>query len=179
MSKVWIVVIVLVILGIAGYFYMNANKTMAPTSEDMIVEMDTTGSPSATMQQTIQLTEQNDSSESGTAMLSEKDGKVTVTLSMTGGPADVPQPAHIHVGSCPDVGAVSYPLTNVVNGTSVTVLETTLADLASKQPLGINVHKSVPEVKVYVACGDLNLPMSSATPATSPAAATGQSQMKY
>jgi hypothetical protein len=103
----------------------------------------------------INLVEQNNSSESGTATLVESDGQVTVTLSMTGFTQDVSQPAHIHVGSCPDVGGISYPLTNVLNGESVTILGVTLSQLESELPLAVNVHKSAEEASVYTACGDL------------------------
>jgi len=104
---------------------------------------------------TLNLSEQNDSGQTGTATMVEADGQVTVTLSMLGFPEDTPQPAHIHEGVCPDVGAVSYPLTNLVNGESVTVLDVTLAQLESELPMGINVHQSVTESSVYTACGDL------------------------
>jgi len=104
---------------------------------------------------TLTLSEQNDSGQTGTATLVEADGQVTVTLSFDSFPEDTPQPAHIHEGVCPDVGAVSYPLTNVVNGESVTVLDVTLAQLESELPMGINVHQSVPEASVYTSCGDL------------------------
>jgi hypothetical protein len=104
---------------------------------------------------TINLAEQNDSGESGTAILKEEDGQVIVTIDMTGFTEDVSQPAHIHVGVCPDVGAVVYPLTNVLNGESETTLDVTFAQLESELPLGINVHKSVDEASIYTACGDI------------------------
>lgn len=106
---------------------------------------------------TITLAEQNDSGETGVATLVEEDGKVTVTIATSGFTPNTPQPAHIHVGSCPDVGAVRYPLTNVVEGESVTVLDLTFAQLQGELPLGINIHKSAPEASVYTACGDLTL----------------------
>jgi Cu/Zn superoxide dismutase len=92
--------------------------------------------------------------QTGTATLTEKNGKVEVVVKVT--PVQTaPQPAHIHVGSCPGVGAVAYPLTNLVNGTSTTMLDMTMADLKAKKPLAINIHKSADEVKIYTACGSL------------------------
>lgn len=173
-------IIVVVVILAAGYFYMKSNNSAAPaplpqetsTPAPTVTE---SAAPAAVMEQTIQLAQQNKSKESGTAVLTEKNGKVTVTLNVTGGAPGVAQPAHIHLGACPNVGAIAYPLTDVVNGQSETVLDVSLADLAAKQPLGINVHKSAKEVKVYVACGNLNLPGSS--PAAS--ASTGSGVMKY
>ncbi len=106
---------------------------------------------------TVQLSEVNASGESGTATFAEADGKVTVTVSLTGFTSGVSQPAHLHVGACPGVGAVKYPLANIMNGTSVTTLDVTLAALKSELPLALNVHKSGAESKVYTACGGLTL----------------------
>ncbi len=105
----------------------------------------------------INLNSQNKSYESGTATLQEVDGKVVVTLALTGGAAAVVQPAHIHVGSCPNPGAVKYPLTSVVDGKSTTTLNVTLDQLKSMEPLAINVHKSASQINSYVSCGDLKL----------------------
>lgn len=142
-----------------AYYVYIGKQSPAPVNEELMeVKEETVESPAARVaESTVQLAQQNESKQSGTAILTEKDGKVTVTLNITGGVADIPQPAHIHLGSCPNVGSVAYPLTNVVDGTSETVLGVTLADLAAKQPLGINVHKSAAEAKVYVSCGDLAL----------------------
>ncbi len=106
---------------------------------------------------TVTLQEQNDLGQTGTAVLTElDDSRVQVVLNMTGGNLTQPQPAHIHVGSCPNPGAVQYPLTNVVNGKSETTLSMSMEDIMnSSDKLAINVHKSAAEASVYTACGDL------------------------
>lgn len=145
------------ILVLVGVWYFVFNKpAVQPTSQQPAVT-EATPVPSAAPEVLVTLSEQNKSAESGTATLMEVDGKVKVTLKLTGAPAGVTQPAHIHVGKCPDVGAVKYPLTSLVDGMSETMLDVSLAQLKGELPLGINVHKSVSEVTVYVSCGDLNL----------------------
>jgi hypothetical protein len=106
---------------------------------------------------TVTLNQQNNSGQSGTAVIAPtKDGKVNVTLNLKGGNFTNPQPAHIHVGSCPKPGAVQYPLTNVVNGKSVTTLNVTMETLlASSDKLALNVHKSASDLNTYTACGDV------------------------
>ena len=144
----------LVILLVGGLWYFSSRQpAYAPTdTADTVTEDE---AMMAENQISLTLAELNDSGESGTATLVETDGTVTVTLALTGFSVGVSQPAHIHVGSCPEVGAVSYPLTNVVDGASATPLEVTLAQLEAEMPLAINVHKSATEASVYTACGDL------------------------
>lgn len=178
MPKIWIIVIVVAAL-IGAYVLLMNNKTKEPAT----TQTNTITKYSDVTERTISLKEQNGSGELGSAVLTEKDGKVTVTLDMTGAPKDTPQPAHIHSGSCPDVGAVAYPLTNVVNGKSQTVLDTTFAKLDAKEPLAINVHKSVAESSTYVSCGNLGVaptlpsPSPSASPTSSPTASPSASPM--
>lgn len=161
-------VAVLAVLGFILISRNSSNPTPAPTPESSQMMKSTESSSGAMMNdsssgammtkgQTVTLVERNSSGESGTAKLEEVNGKVVVTLTVTGEAANVVQPDHIHVGSCPDVGAVKYPLTNVVNGSSVTTLDVSMATLLSQLPLGINVHKSVAEGKIYVACGDIKV----------------------
>lgn len=148
---------IIMLLGAAGviftvYLVLSAQPNLAPdrTQETATEQMEGVVS--------VELNEQNDSGEMGMATLTEVEGEVVVSLSTQGYAEDISQPAHIHLGSCPDVGAVEYPLTNVVNGESETTLEgVSMDDLESGLPLAINVHKSVPEVSVYTACGDLEL----------------------
>jgi hypothetical protein len=174
MPKLWILLVVVVLIAAGGYMLMGDKSDSSTPQETMTPAA--TMAPAESAEEAITLNEQNESGESGTALITEEDGKVKVILGMIGAPDGVSQPAHIHVGSCPDVGAVAYPLTNVVDGVSETVLNVTLAELAAKQPLGINVHKSTTEAKVYVSCGDLNLPMSIEPTSTD---ATGPGMMKY
>lgn len=108
------------------------------------------------VQTTVTLAQQNDSGEEGTVDLVEENGQVKVTINLSGVP-ETDQPAHIHAGACPEPGAVVYPLTNVVNGTSETMVDTTMAQLQAQMPLAVNVHKSADEVSTYVACGDILL----------------------
>src|SRR3989344_909095 len=129
-------------------FGEDSDQTGEDTGEDAEEENETN-------ELTINLSEQNNSSETGTATLVEENGQVVVTLNLTGFAENVSQPAHIHLGVCPDVGAVKYPLTNVLDGESVTTLDVTLAQLENELPLGINIHKSAEEASVYVSCGDV------------------------
>jgi len=102
------------------------------------------------------LSAQNNSGESGTATITPiSDTQSRVSFTVTGAPAGVAQPVHIHTGSCPTPGGVKYPLTNVANGASETVLDVTVAALKAQAPLALNVHKSTTEVGVFVSCGNL------------------------
>ncbi len=104
--------------------------------------------------------EQNNSGQSGTVSFTvSPDGStLTVEINISGG-SDVPQPAHIHKGSCDNLDPKPfYPLSNVVNGKSVTVI--TAADIEgldyqNSNQFAVNVHKSAAEVSTYVSCGDI------------------------
>jgi hypothetical protein len=101
------------------------------------------------------LKEQNNSGQSGHVVITEVDGKAKVIVNLTGKPSGVAQPSHIHVSSCATIGAVKYPLTNVTNGASQTMLPVSIDALLTGLPLSLNVHKSASESNVYVACGDI------------------------
>ena len=79
-----------------------------------------------------------------------------VSIAVSNAPQGVPMPAHIHSGSCAKLGAVKYPLFNVVNGSSTTTIDQSILQVKLELPLAINIHKSVAESGVYVACADLN-----------------------
>jgi ABC-type glycerol-3-phosphate transport system substrate-binding protein len=103
---------------------------------------------------TVDLEEQNGSGETGTATLTPAgDGKITVKVELSNSPAD-PQPAHIHTGTCAQLGDVAFPLTNVEGGSSETEVSTSLDDLQAAD-FAINVHKSEADIGTYVACGDI------------------------
>jgi hypothetical protein len=105
------------------------------------------------------LNSQNNSGQAGTAtVINLPDGKTKVTLTLFGVTAGVSQPAHIHEGTCENLGNVKYPLINLLNGESSTVLDTDVGRLGRQLPLAINVHKSEREQNVYTACGNLQIP---------------------
>ncbi|MDQ5822677.1 MAG: CHRD domain-containing protein [Chloroflexota bacterium] len=106
------------------------------------------------------LNEQNNSGQSGTVTfsLAEDGTSVRVEINISGG-SEVPQPAHIHTGTCDNLDPKPfYPLNSVVNGRSVTVI--TEADIANLDydlynQFSVNVHKSAAEAAVYVSCGEI------------------------
>lgn len=150
-----------VVYGLIYYFVLakksgyNYNSSAPSYTTQTAVPTSTPAVPTV-KEMTVNLTPENNSTESGTAVLIEENGKTTVTLALTGYAKDVSQPAHIHVGACPGVGSVKYPLTDVMNGSSVTVLFVTLDQLKQALPLAVNVHKSAKEIGVYTSCGELS-----------------------
>jgi Cu/Zn superoxide dismutase len=103
---------------------------------------------------TVDLGEQNGSGESGTATLTTDGVETVVVIELTGAPADTPQPAHIHSGTCAELGDVVHPLTNVEGGASETTVAAPLADLQAAA-FAINVHESEEAIQNYVACGEI------------------------
>lgn len=83
--------------------------------------------------------------------------------------ADAPHPAHIHSGSCDNLGDIVTPLTDVTELTAGEVFGAGSAILVKKSetdvalPLGdilsaphaINVHESAEAIQNYIACGDI------------------------
>lgn len=119
------------------------------TKEKEVIEVPTT------LQ--VKLNEQNASGQGGQAVIVQVGtSTLRVIVNLVGKPPLEAEPAHIHLGSCPNPGAVKYPLTNVEKGASQTdISNMTLAQLLSELPLAINVHKSATDLKTYVACGDI------------------------
>src|SRR3989344_1475678 len=104
----------------------------------------------------INLAAQNDSTQTGTAtLIDQNNNKTKVVIEINNWKPGVAEPAHIHLGACPTPGAVKYPLNNVVNGRSESMVDKTLAELLKELPLAVIVHKSTAEASVYVACGDI------------------------
>ena len=98
--------------------------------------------------------------QSGTITFAAQGSDSTkITLTLKGEPAHADQPAHIHVGNCKHPGGVKIPLTDVVGGSSVTVVKKPLSEVMVTGT-SVNVHKSAKELNVYVACGDVQFAMT-------------------
>jgi len=154
-------ILLLIVIVVGGILWWNSNKNVVentPNTEE--TDNDETGKIE------VVLGEQNASGEKGTATLENVDGKAKVTLNVTGVPAGIEQPAHIHANLCANIGAVKYQLSNVVNGKSETTLLVSVEQLITELPLSINVHKSAAEISKYVACGDIGGTAATSTETT-------------
>jgi hypothetical protein len=140
-----------------------------------------TASADVPMSTTVELTEQNGSGMTGTAVLTDMGNGTTMVQVQVDNAGTGPQPIHIHMGTCDNLDPKpQYPLTNLENGMSETTVNASLASLMDGNH-AINVHKSSAEVQVYVACGNIeamaaNVPAPEATvapaaPTTTPASA--------
>lgn len=145
------------ILGLCTFTLAACNgMTTSETTSNIEVAPDAALEQAANDVKTYDLMSQSNSGQTGTMTLSEnEEGKVVVTLALMGGNFTAPQPAHIHIGHCPEPGAVQYPLTNVVNGASTTTLDVNMSEFLAAPELSVNVHKSAAEAKTYTACGDI------------------------
>ena len=105
---------------------------------------------------TVSLGQQNGSGESGSATLTKVGDRTKVVINLQSSSATaISQPAHIHKGSCAKLDPTpQYALTNVRAGKSTTTVNAKLDDLR-KGSYAINVHKSMADLKTYVACGDI------------------------
>lgn len=102
------------------------------------------------------LTTQNASGELGTVTLTAIGEKTRVDIALANAPTDVPQPAHIHDGSCAKLNPKpKYPLAMVVDGTSTTVIDVPMTQLVAGG-FAVNVHKAATDISTYIACGDLS-----------------------
>jgi len=163
--RAFLTIVIVVAIILLGYYLIRRSQeeivlsptvtTATPTPTGTVTA---TPVPTAIQSASITLGEQNDSGESGTMALTALSGNRTqVVLTLTGAPTTA-QPAHIHTGSCANLGGIKYNLTNVVNGTSTTTINVALNTLLTTQlPLAVNVHKSASEINTYVACGDLTI----------------------
>jgi hypothetical protein len=93
----------------------------------------------------------NDSGVTGTVSFGDLGGRTGVEIEVDpGGNPDMP--AHIHPGTCDNLTPQpKYPLENVKNGTSKTVVPASMTELFAGN-LAVNIHKSNDDLKTYTAC---------------------------
>jgi hypothetical protein len=104
---------------------------------------------------TVNLSPQNNSGETATAVLTQTGDDVKVVVTTKGGPSD-PQPIHIHQGTCAKLNPKpAYPLTTIQNGTSTTTLKDMKLSSLENGDYAINIHHSTTDVPTYYACGDI------------------------
>ena len=105
----------------------------------------------------LMLNEQNDSGQSGGAMLTAKDGGTEVMLQLSAGAMETTA-VHIHFGRCgiPDLGGVAHTLASFAGGagTSTTMLDGVTLDSLMNGDFAINSHNS-DDPSIYTACTDI------------------------
>lgn len=104
---------------------------------------------------TIQLGSLNNSGVSGSLTLVDVgQGRTRVDI-LVDPASNLDMPAHVHPGTCTElIPQPKYPLRNVVNGVSSTVVPASLAELFAGG-LAVNVHRSNDDMRTYTACADL------------------------
>ena len=102
----------------------------------------------------VPLEELNESGQQGVAILVGQGDTTELVVDISSGETDVPQPIHLHQGGCGSLGDVAFALSDIVNGESVTTVESSLAELLTGG-FAINGHKSAEQIGEYVACGEV------------------------
>ena len=115
----------------------------------------TSACSTASSARTVQLGTLNNSGVSGSVTLTDV-GPQTTRVEVRVAPGGNPDmPAHIHPGSCAElVPQPKYPLQNVVDGSSTTVVPASLAELMAGD-LAVNLHRSNDDLGTYTACAEL------------------------
>ncbi len=157
------IVVVLVGLAlIAAIFFITRNNPTTTTNTtntqttNSVNNTTNTGKVTVAESKTFSMNAQNGSGQNGTVMFEEAGNQVQVIVTLSN-PTTNSEPAHIHLGSCPTPGSIIFGLSDVVNGSSVTLVDTTLAELKSKGAIAVNVHKSSAEAGTYYSCADVVL----------------------
>ena len=100
---------------------------------------------------TLELAAQNGSEQEGTATFTPLGvGRTRIVMELTN-PPDVSQPAHVHSGSCDDLGDPVIALSDVEDGRSETEAPVSIDQLVEDEVV-IHAHKSEAEFDVSVAC---------------------------
>ena len=103
---------------------------------------------------TLELAEQNGSEQEGTATFTPLGvGRTRIVMELTN-PPDVSQPAHVHSGSCDDLGDPVIALSDVEDGRSETEAPVSIDQLVEDEVV-IHAHKSEAEYDVSVACAPI------------------------
>lgn len=151
-KRILVVVLIFVVCGL--FLFGNENNILRINGRDSSSISPT--KPPANPDFSIVLNEQNNSNESGIAAIKEKDGKVIVDLLLIGTELDIPQTAHLNMGTCTSPGAIKFVLNSIMNGKSETKLSLSMIDLSKQLPLVLIVDKSNEEANVQAVCSKLN-----------------------
>lgn len=148
-----VVALIIIILLVVGIIFFTGDET---TDEGMMEENEETEEMEE-MENTVQsgaaiLTALGESGVSGGAAFLVDSNNTAVQVVLEGTTEDVAHPAHVHMGTCEELGEVVYPLNDVVGGESTTLLE---GFDVSDGDYVVNVHASAEDLDTSVACGQV------------------------
>ncbi len=157
MNRIWIHGLVVVSLAAAGSACGGGDATAdaePPELEPVATDVAEAAPEPVPYSVTIPLSARNDSGFSGRATLTRIDDESTrVVVRLFGNPQDA-QPAHIHGGTCGELGAIAFPLNTLSSGYSATRIDARLRDLL-RGTYALNVHASEENADA-VACGGIS-----------------------
>lgn len=142
----------MVIVGILLFFGKGANT---PSPQKSPQPKNIAQNAETTKELAVYLKAMNHYKQTGSASLTEKNGRVTIGISTTGEPKNVVQFANIYSGTCESLGNIKFPLANIINGSSQTDLETTIVNLQNSGPLALNINRTQGDNKNSVSCANL------------------------
>ena len=136
---------------------MTSRRFLMTVAAAVLVAMSAAGCGQAAQAaaHTIPLQTLNNSGVTGTVVLTAVDDRRTRVEVRVDPAGHADMPSHIHPGTCVNlVPQPKYPLQNVKDGHSVTVVNAPLAALLS-DGLAVNIHRSNEDLKTYTACAEL------------------------
>lgn len=155
MRKRTIIILILAIALTALFFLgRNINKFSSDNKDNQPLSPN---SPLSSNNFSIVLSSQNFSGQNGIATFEGLNNQTVIKIKTIGYPPEITQPAHIQKGTCENPGEIKYPLANTLNGESETTLNVNINKLFQKDPLVLNVYKSIDEVSAYVSCGQIKI----------------------
>lgn len=109
----------------------------------------------AAMLVTVPLRALHGSGEHGTATLTQRGADVVVNITVTHtAPESAPEFAHIHRGTCANLGAATtYELQPIRYGRSTTVLRNVDLKSFGTGSYAIAIHRTLAHVSQHIACG--------------------------
>jgi hypothetical protein len=112
-------------------------------------------SASAPASETITMHALNNSSQNGTATLTDLGGKVRVSVHLANEPATASEPSHVHFGHCPEIKAIpAYNVGPILNGRAISIVNLSWAQINSGKYV-VMVHKSAQAMGTYETCGNI------------------------
>lgn len=98
------------------------------------------------------LREQENSGERGTAyLIPQADGTTKVSVELTAAAQILERKAHLHTGTCEQLGDIVYSLNELIDGKSDTIVNARAAQLTGEPRLVLAAHKGKAMTKI--ACG--------------------------